>query len=419
MTTLLRVCTAGSVDDGKSTLIGRLLFDAKALMSDQLTQVEEASRRRGFARTELALVTDGLRAEREQGITIDVAWRYFSVPGRRFILADTPGHLQYTRNMVTGASTAEAALLLVDARAGLTEQSRRHLYLTALLGVRHLVVAVNKMDQVDFSYARFDELRQTIAAYLRLHTRGTESVAYVPVSALHGDNVVVRSVRTPFYDGPTLLEYLTVLDAASDDAEAPFRMPVQWIVRPQSETHHDYRGVAGRISAGTVRVGDRLAVSPSGKTSSVRKIEWSGEGVRSAGRGASVILHLEDDVDVSRGDLLTAIDALPQKSSELDADLAWFSVREAQVGKRYLLKHTTRTVKVTLAGITHVVDIGTGAPLPRQAVGENDIARVTLKTATPIYWEPYERQRTLGSALIVDETTHETVGGVMLRGGVS
>ena len=416
MTTLLRVCTAGSVDDGKSTLIGRLLFDAKVLMSDQLSQVEEASRRRGFARTELALVTDGLRAEREQGITIDVAWRYFSVPGRRFILADTPGHLQYTRNMVTGASTAEAALLLVDARAGLTEQSRRHLYLSTLLGVRHLVVAINKMDQVEFSYPRFDELRQTIAAYLRDHTNGTESVAYVPVSALHGDNVVTRSGRTPFYDGPTLLEYLTTLDVATEEASAPFRMAVQWIVRPQSETHHDYRGIAGRIAAGTIRVGDRVTLFPSGTSTVVRELEWSGQRVSEASAGASVTLQLADDVDVSRGDLVAAPEAAVQKSVDLEGDLAWFSPREAQVGKRYLLKHTTRTVKATLHGITHVVDIGSGAPLPQKTVRENDIARVTIKTASPLYWEPYQRQRTLGSALLVDETTHETVGGLMLRG---
>ncbi len=415
MTTLLRVCTAGSVDDGKSTLIGRLLFDAKALMSDQLSQVEEASRRRGFARTELALVTDGLRAEREQGITIDVAWRYFSVPGRRFILADTPGHVQYTRNMVTGASTAEVALLLVDARQGLTEQSRRHLYLTTLLGVRHLVVAINKMDQVDFSFERFAEIREIIDAYLRQHTRGASSVVYVPVSALHGDNVVTRSDRSAFYQGPTLLEHLTQLDTVRDVADAPFRMPVQWIVRPQTEAHHDYRGIAGRIAAGTVRVGDAVTIHPSGKTTRVKALETSGASVEEARRGASVTVHLDDDVDVSRGDLLAAAPSPPRVDRELTADLAWFARRPAESGKRYLLKHTTRTARATLVAVEHVVDVTSGEPLAKRDVDENDIARVTLKVAAPLVWEPYETDRTLGSALLVDETTHETLGGLMLR----
>ncbi len=415
MTTLLRVCTAGSVDDGKSTLIGRLLFDAKALMSDQLTQVEEASRRRGFARTELALVTDGLRAEREQGITIDVAWRYFSVPGRRFILADTPGHVQYTRNMVTGASTAEAALLLVDARQGLTEQSRRHLYLTTLLGVRHLVVAINKMDQVAFSFERFAEIRDIIDAYLRDHTRGAASVVYVPVSALHGDNVVTRSGRTAYYQGPTLLEHLTLLDTVRDEAHAPFRLPVQWIVRPQTDAHHDYRGIAGRIAAGTVRVGDAITVHPSGKTSTVRALETSGGPVEEARRGASVTVHLEHDVDVSRGDVLAAAATPPRIGQDLVADLAWFSPRPAEAGKRYLLKHTTRTTKATLASVEHVIDVASGAALAKRDVEENDIARVAFKTAAPLVWEPYETDRILGSALLVDETTHETLGGLMLR----
>ena len=306
-TSLLRVCTAGSVDDGKSTLIGRLLFDAKALMTDQLGEVEEASRRRGFLRTELALVTDGLRAEREQGITIDVAWRYFAVPGRRFILADTPGHVQYTRNMVTGASTADVALVLIDARHALTEQSRRHLHLASLLDVPYLVVVINKMDQVDFSFDRFVEVRDEVASCLeRLHWRGPRRVAYVPISALHGDNVVTRSTRTPYYEGPTLLEHLGALDVTRDVDDEPFRLPVQWIIRPQSDAHHDYRGIAGRIASGRVRVADELAFAFAPGRAKVRRIEHGGVNVTSAERGASVILHLDGDHDLSRGDLLTS-----------------------------------------------------------------------------------------------------------------
>jgi sulfate adenylyltransferase large subunit len=394
---LIRVCTAGSVDDGKSTLIGRLLFDSKALMTDQLAHVEEASRRRGFARTELALLTDGLRAEREQGITIDVAWRYFAIPDARFILADAPGHVQYTRNMVTGASTADVVVLLIDARRGVTEQTRRHLAFTRMLGVPELVVCVNKMDQVDFSVDRYVELREEIAAYLA--AQGQATASFVPIAALGGDNVATRSTRTPFYDGPTLLERLVAVRPRAREDAAALRFPVQWVIRPQSEDHRDYRGYAGRIAGGSVRAGDRVRVVSSGIVATVARVESGGEVVDVARAGESAVVHLQGDLDVGRGDLLVPEDdAAVVASRAIEADLFWFAPRPVKPGARYVLKHATRRTRAVVEAVEDRLDLATFTRAPAGALAVNEIGRARLRAAVDLAWEPYETSRATGAS---------------------
>jgi len=411
----LRVATAGSVDDGKSTLIGRLLHDSRSLARDQLEQVERASKKRGHARTDLSLVTDGLRAEREQGITIDVAWRYFATPNRRFVLSDTPGHVQYTRNMVTGCSTADVAVVLVDARTGLKDQSRRHLAVAALLGVHTIVVCVNKMDLVGFDGARFAEVAEEARRAVAM--LGSARVVAVPISALRGDNVVERSPDMPFYAGPALLPLLEGLDGAEDATRAPARLPVQWVIRPQRAGFEEYRGYAGRLAAGTLRVGDAVRVLPAGKTATIARIEARGEDVLTIGAGASTIVHFDRDLDVSRGDLIVRADEpAPLVSGELVADIVWLSDEPARIrGAGYRLKHGTRTVRATIEDVSFRLDVTT---LERSAAGvlsANDVARARVTVAPAIAWDPYERSRTTGSFVLIDETTGDTVAAGMLR----
>ena len=410
---VVRVATAGSVDDGKSTLIGRLLFDSKSLMTDQLDQVEEASRRRGFGRTELALITDGLRAEREQGITIDVAWRYFATADRRFILADTPGHVQYTRNMVTGASTADVAIVLLDAERGATDQTRRHLFIAALLAVPRVILAVNKMDRVGFDRARYEALVCDATRWYRTGA-GQAPVLGVPLSALRGDNVVERSRETPWYAGPTLLEALHESVAPPEDL-GPARLPVQWVIRPQEEAHHDYRGLAGRLAAGTLAIGDDVIVLPAGHTSKVARLESSGHHVERAHAGESIVLQLADDIDVSRGDLVCAAnDALPPVE-HLEVDVCWLGTTILRPGARLTVKHTTRRVTAIVEEIVHRRDVTEGAIEPATQLQLNDLGRIKLRLAGPLCVSSYAQSRALGSLLLIDEATADTVGAAMVR----
>ncbi|WP_444665051.1 sulfate adenylyltransferase subunit 1 [Cellulomonas sp. CW35] len=410
MSDLLRFATAGSVDDGKSTLIGRLLYDSKALFTDQVEAVERVSADRGDDYTDLALLTDGLRAEREQGITIDVAYRYFATPRRKFIIADTPGHIQYTRNMVTGASTADAALILIDARKGMTEQSRRHAFLATLLGVPHLVVCVNKMDLVDWSQDVFDEIRAEFTDFgARLRTH---DLTFIPVSALLGDNVVDRSARTPWYDGATLLGHLEHLHVASDRNLIDVRFPVQYVIRPQSSSARDYRGYAGRVASGVMRPGDPVVVLPSGFTSTIASIDQAGEPVDVAFPPMSVVVRLADELDISRGDMLCRPANTPHATQDLDAQVCWMDeTAPLRPGVVYGLKHTTRSTRAKVTAVDYRIDINTLHRDPGADTLElNDIGRVRLRTATPVLVDQYELNRETGSFILVDESTLRTVG---------
>jgi sulfate adenylyltransferase large subunit len=410
--TILRLATAGSVDDGKSTLIGRLLYDSKSLFDDQYEAVRAASERRGEDFVNLALLTDGLRAEREQGITIDVAYRYFATPRRTFILADTPGHVQYTRNMVTGASTADLALILVDARTGVVEQTRRHAFLATLLGLSHAVVCVNKMDLVGWSQERFDAIRadlESLAAKMPSITWH-----FLPVSALNGDNIVDRSDAAPWYDGPALLDLLeTVTIPAREDLGA--RFPVQYVIRPQREAYHDFRGYAGRLAAGRLRPGDPITVLPSGATSRIAAIETA-DGPRSEARfGDSVVVTLTDDLDISRGDLLVAAGDPPALSQELVIDLCWLGDRPLQPGGRYALRLGTRDARCVVKDVLWKLDIANLEPQSTDlSVATNDIARVRLRTTVPLAADSYRRSRATGSLILIDEGTNVTVGAGMV-----
>jgi sulfate adenylyltransferase large subunit len=413
---LLRFSTAGSVDDGKSTLIGRLLYDTKTAFQDQLDHVADVSRRRGDERVNLALLTDGLRAEREQGITIDVAYRYFATKRRKFIIADTPGHIQYTRNMVTGASTANLSIILVDARHGLVEQSRRHAFIASLLHIPHLVFAVNKMDLVDWSEARFREIEaefRNFAARLDV-----QDIAFVPISALTGANVVDRSEEMPWYHGPTLLYHLETVHISSDRNLQDVRFPVQWVIRPQSDEHHDYRGYAGTVAGGVLRAGDEVLALPSGLTTKITKIEQGGVAVEAAFSPMSVTLHLADDVDLSRGDMLCRPNNQPTVSQDLDAMICWMSDKPLQPRGRYALKHTTRWSRAVATDLLYRLDVNTGHRIegPPQ-LGLNDLGRIRLRATTPILFDEYKQNRTTGSFILVDETTNATVGAGMLVNG--
>ncbi|KJE24743.1 sulfate adenylyltransferase subunit 1 [Frankia torreyi] len=413
MAELLRVATAGSVDDGKSTLIGRLLYDTKSLFTDQLAAVERTSRERGDGYVDLALLTDGLRAEREQGITIDVAYRYFATPRRSFILADTPGHVQYTRNMVTGASTADLALLLVDARKGIVEQTCRHAFLASLLRVPHLVLCVNKMDLVDFDREVFEQIKEDFrrfAAKLEI-----VDVATIPVSALTGDNVVSRSPSTPWYDGSSLLHHLEELHIASDRNLIDVRFPVQWVVRPRSEELHDYRGYAGQVAGGVLKPGDDVIVLPSGLTSRVAGIDTYDGPVEEAFPPMSVIVRLEDDLDVSRGDLIARPNNQPTVGQDLNLMVSWMVDAPLRRRARVGIKHTTRSVRAMVTDVCYRVDIDT---LHRdesvETLGLNDIGRIALRTTTPLCYDPYRRNRNTGSVLLIDEATGTTLGAGMI-----
>ncbi|HEY3108687.1 MAG TPA: GTP-binding protein [Chloroflexota bacterium] len=407
-TQLLRLSTAGSVDDGKSTLIGRLLYETKSIFEDQLEAIDRASRDQGLDRLNLALLTDGLRAEREQGITIDVAYRYFSTPRRSFVLADTPGHVEYTRNMVTGASTVDLTIVLVDASRGVVEQSRRHLFLAGLLDVRQVVVCVNKMDLVGYDRAVFEGIHDELAPFIdRL---GLSDVRFIPISALEGDNVVDRSANMLWYDGAPLLDLLETVPIGRDRADAPARLPVQWVTWTGS-----YRGYAGQIAGGRLRTGDEIVVLPSGRRSRVATIDTFDGPLDEAVEGQSVTVTLADAVDVSRGDLIAAAAALPAVASELEADLCWFGSTPLRIGGRYALKHTTRSTRAIVQELRWRVDVNTLAEQPGEALAMNEIGRVRIKTAQPLAYDPYRLDRVTGGFILIDEGTNETVAAGMLR----
>jgi sulfate adenylyltransferase large subunit len=420
---LLRFTTAGSVDDGKSTLIGRLLYDTKQVFDDQLEHVAEASiRRGGEGALDLALLTDGLRAEREQGITIDVAYRYFSTvgrqgsPGRRFIIADCPGHQQYTRNMVTGASTADLAVILLDARRGVLEQSKRHAFISALLGIPHLVVAVNKMDLVDYSQERFDEIVTEFSQFAgKLGARA--ELIYIPISALLGDNVVDRSENLSWYEGPTLLQLLDTVEVAYDHPfQTPARFPVQWVIRPQRvDGAHDYRGYAGQLASGALRVGEEIIVLPGGQRTKIAAIDTYDGELEAALAPMSVTLRLQEQIDISRGEMICRPEEAPEPVRELEADICWMTDRPLAPGSRYQLKHTTRSASAVVDSIVDMVDVHTlqRGPAPQQLV-LNDIGRVRLRTSVPLLVDPYLRNRRTGSFILIDEATNGTVGAGMI-----
>jgi bifunctional enzyme CysN/CysC len=414
---ILRFATAGSVDDGKSTLIGRLLFDSKAIFEDQLASVERTSRDRGENYTNLALLTDGLRAEREQGITIDVAYRYFATPKRKFIIADTPGHIQYTRNMVTGASTADLAVVLVDARNGLTEQSRRHAFLATLLRVPHLVLAVNKMDLVDYDQARFEQIADEFSAFATKLEIG--DLTFIPISALHGDNVVERSPNMPWHDGPSLLHHLEHVHIASDRNLIDVRFPVQYVIRPHQATDrhlHDYRGYAGQVAGGVLKVGDEVMHLPSGLSTTVERIDTPAGPVHEAFPPMSVTLCLADDLDISRGDLICRPHNQPSASQDIEAMVCWMSdARPLTSGSRLVVKHTARTAKAIVRDLQYRLDVNT---LHRDENADrltlNDIGRVSLRTTQPLFHDPYGRNRLTGGLILIDEATNVTVGAGMI-----
>jgi sulfate adenylyltransferase subunit 1 len=414
---ILRFATAGSVDDGKSTLIGRLLFDSKAIFEDQLDAVERTSRDRGEDYTNLALLTDGLRAEREQGITIDVAYRYFATPRRKFIIADTPGHIQYTRNMVTGASTADLAVVLVDARNGLTEQSRRHAFLTTLLRVPHLVLAVNKMDLADYGAGAFEAIKAEFASFAAKLEIG--DLAFIPISALHGDNVVQRSVNMPWYDGPSLLHHLENVHIASDRNLIDVRFPVQYVIRPHQATDpdlHDYRGYAGQVAGGILKPGDEVMHLPSGLTTTIRRIDTADGPVAEAYPPMSVTLLLDDDIDISRGDMICRPHNQPSAAQNIEAMVSWMATdRTLAPRSRLFVKHTTRTVKAIVRDLQYRLDVNT---LHRDesatALSLNEIGRVSLRVTQPLFYDPYARNRSTGGIILIDESTNATVGAGMI-----
>ncbi|HZW00821.1 MAG TPA: sulfate adenylyltransferase subunit CysN [Candidatus Deferrimicrobium sp.] len=414
---LLRFSTAGSVDDGKSTLIGRLLYDSKGIFEDQLAAIERTSLRRGNHQVDLALLTDGLRAEREQGITIDVAYRYFATPKRKFIIADTPGHVQYTRNMVTGASTADLAIVLIDARLGVLEQSYRHAFIAALLGIPHIVVAVNKMDLVAYDEGVYEEICDKFAdwaAKLDVH-----DIQFIPISALHGDNVVQRSLAMPWYQGPSLLYHLEHVYIGSDVNLIDVRFPVQWVIRPQSTEHHDFRGYAGQIASGTFRKGDDVIVLPSGKRSRVKSISTFDGDLEVASPPLSVIMQLEDDLDISRGDVICRPHNQPEVTNDFEAMVCWMADAPLRPGARYAIKHTTRSGKAIIEDMRYRMDVNT---LQRdQAAAElglNEIGRVRIRTSTPLLLDEYRLSRATGGFILIDETTQDTVGaGMVVRTG--
>jgi bifunctional enzyme CysN/CysC/sulfate adenylyltransferase subunit 1 len=411
---LLRFATAGSVDDGKSTLIGRLLLDSKAIFEDQLEAVEATSQSRGYDYTDLALLTDGLRSEREQGITIDVAYRYFATPARKFIIADTPGHVQYTRNMVTGASTADLGLVLVDARQGLTEQSRRHAVILSLLRVPHLVLAVNKMDLVGYDQKTFDTIHNEFTAFAT--KLNIPDLQVIPISALQGDNVVHRGENMPWYDGSSLMHHLEHVHVASDRDLVDARFPVQYVVRPKSDEFHDYRGYAGRVAGGVLKPGDDVLVLPSGMTSRIEGIDLFDAEVEEAFPPMSVTVRLEDDVDVSRGDMICRPQNAPRPSQDIDAMVCWMTTAPLRPRQKLAIKHTTRTGRALVKDVQYRLDVNTlHRDLETKELGLNEIGRIQLRTTVPLLCDPYEKNRSTGSFVLVDEATGVTVGAGMIN----
>jgi sulfate adenylyltransferase subunit 1 len=410
---LLRFTTAGSVDDGKSTLIGRLLYDSKSIFEDQYEAVKVTSERRGEQQVNLALLTDGLKAEREQGITIDVAYRYFSTPKRKFIIADTPGHIQYTRNMVTGASTANLAIILVDARHGVVEQTKRHSIIASLLGIPHIALCVNKMDLVDYSKEVFEKIMED---YRLFATRlKAKDIHFIPISALEGDNVVNRSEKMNWYQGVTLMYLLETIHIASDINHIDMRFPVQFVIRPYTTQFHDYRGYAGRIASGVIRPGDNITVLPSGFTSRVKSVEVDGKALDEAYAPLSVTVLLEDDIDISRGDMLVREGNVPRQGQDIEAMVCWMSERPLQLNGKYALKHTTRDVRAVIKEIKYQLDINTLHRITENPViGLNDVGRISLRTTAPLCFDAYTKNRETGSFILIDEATNVTVGACMI-----
>ena len=412
---LLRFTTAGSVDDGKSTLIGRLLYDSKSIFEDQYEAVRTATERRGEEGVNLALLTDGLKAEREQGITIDVAYRYFATPRRKFIIADTPGHIQYTRNMVTRASTANVALVLVDARQGVIEQTRRHAIIASLLQIPHLVLCINKMDLVDYSqevYQKIHDDFEQFASKLDVH-----DLTFIPISALKGDNVVDRSDNMPWYEGSTLLYYLENVHIGSDHNFIDARFPVQYVIRPNTDEFHDYRGYAGRVAGGVMKKGDKVMLLPSGFQSTIEKIDCAGQEVTEAYPPMSVTVLLKDDLDLSRGDMIVRENNHPQVTQDLDLMICWFNERPLQLRGKYALLHTTQNARCLVQDIQYKMDVNTlHRNMEDKTIRMNDIARITIRSTKPLFVDAYRKNRITGSVLLVDEGTNETVGAGMVIG---
>ena len=410
---LLRFTTAGSVDDGKSTLIGRLLYDSKAIFEDQLDAIERATEQRGEEHLNLSLLTDGLRAEREQGITIDVAYRYFATPKRKFIIADTPGHIQYTRNMVTGASTANLAIILIDARKGVIEQTCRHSFIASLLRIPHIVVCVNKMDLVDFSEEVFNKI---VAQYTEFASRlEVADIKFIPISALHGDNVVEKSEKMPWYKGSPLLYTLETVYIGSDANHIDPRFPVQTVIRPNSDDHHDFRGFAGRVAGGVFKVGDQVLALPSGFTSTIKSLHAPSGEVAEVFSPMSVAMTLNDEIDISRGGMIVKPNNQPQISQDVEAMLCWFSPAKLNPNGKYILRHTTREVKCALKAVRYKVNINTLHKVEGDTeIGMNDIGRVQMRSASPLFFVAYQRNRNPGSLILVDEFTNATVAAGMI-----
>ncbi len=412
---LLRFTTAGSVDDGKSTLIGRLLYDSKAIFEDQMEAIERVSERSGHEEVNLALLTDGLRSEREQGITIDVAYRYFATPKRKFIIADTPGHIQYTRNMVTGASTANVALILVDARHGVLEQTLRHAYIASLLQIPHVIFCINKMDLVEYSQETFEKIKTDIDAVSS--KLSVKDIRFVPISALKGDNVVERSTTMDWYDGPTLMYLLENIHISSDINHDDFRFPVQNVIRPQSAEWPDYRGYGGRIASGAIKVGDEVSVLPSGFTSKVKTIDMMEESLEVGFAPQSVSITLEDEIDISRGDMLIKKNngTAPKNSQDVEAMICWFNERKLMPRGKYVIRHTSSEARCMVTDVQYKMNINTLEKNEEdKEVGMNDIARIQLRTTKPLFFDAYNRNRITGSLILVDEATNETVAAGMI-----
>ncbi len=410
---LLRFTTAGSVDDGKSTLIGRLLYDSKSIFEDQYEAIRLTSERRGEEHVNLALLTDGLKAEREQGITIDVAYRYFATPRRKFIIADTPGHIQYTRNMVTGASTANLAIILVDARKGVVEQTRRHAFIASLLGIPHVVICINKMDLVDYDETVFETIKkdfQSFASKLKV-----QDIQFIPISALNGDNVVKKSENMKWYGGPSLMYLLETIHIGSDLNLVDCRFPVQLVIRPQNDKFHDYRAYAGRIAGGIFKPGDKVMVLPSGFTSTIQSIEGPDGPVEEAFAPMSVSMRLEDEIDISRGDMISRENNVPQVSQDVDVMICWMNTRKLQLNGKYGVRHTTRDARCVVKKIHYKIDVNTLHRIQDDTeIGMNDIGRVSIRTTQPLFFDKYQLNRNTGSVIFVDESTHETVGAGMI-----
>ena len=410
---LLRFTTAGSVDDGKSTLIGRLLYDSKAIFEDQMEAIERSSKKKGEENVNLALLTDGLRAEREQGITIDVAYRYFATPKRKFIIADTPGHVQYTRNMVTGASTANLAIILVDARNGVIEQTLRHSFIASLLQIPHVVVCINKMDLVDYSEDVYENIRQqfmTFAPKLDIN-----DIRFIPISALVGDNVVNRSENMKWYDGATLMYTLENIYIGSDQNHRDGRFPVQYVIRPQSKEFHDYRGYAGKIEGGIFNVGDEVTVLPSQLSTKIKSIDFYKESLKSAAKPQSVTLTLENEIDISRGDMIVKKNNEPKVSKEIDLMVCWFNEKPLQAKGKYAIKHTSKDARCMVTNISYKMDVNTlNKDFENKQVNMNDIAKISIKTTEPLFFDSYRKNRNTGSLILIDESTNETLAAGMI-----